>query len=310
MLNLFKRIFKSGLTNFKRQFALNSATIFVLMVGLTLLTSAFFIDGLYNFLHESVQQKVGISVYFKLETSTDDILKLQQELKQRGDIKDVIYISKEEALQKFKDKHSYDDSILKTLEIIEGNPLPSSIRVIAKQDDSLIPGTANPYDEIAKFLKQDKYSPIIDQMSYYETESIIKSLINLTRDIKFMGLIVAIFFVLIVILMVFSTVRLTVRSFKEEIGVMKLVGASNWFVRGPFMVVGFVCGILAVLFSLILIGCVTYFSTPKIMAISSGFNPFMYFGNNFWKIFFMQLFAGVGIAIFANALAVKRYLKV
>lgn len=310
MLTIFKRILKSGIVNFKRQFTLNSATIFVLTIGILMLTSVFFIDGLYNHLYEIIQSRVGISVYFNPEVGTDSILKLQQELKARPDVLDVVYISKEDALTKFKEKHSYDESIIKTLEIIDGNPLLASIRVVAKNDKGIIPTSKNPYDDIAKFLKGDNYASMIRQMSYYETENIISTLINTTKEIKIIGFGASAIFVLIVILMVFSTVRLTVRGFKEEINVMKLVGASNWFVRGPFMVGGFVCGLLSVILSLILVANIAYFATPKIIALTAGFNPFVYFTNNFWLILLMQIFVGIGIAIIANVMAVKRYLKV
>jgi cell division transport system permease protein len=310
MLTVFKRILKSGIVNFKRQFTLNSATIFVLTIGIMMLTSVFFIDGLYNHLYQIIQGRVGISVYFNPEVSTDDILRLQKDLKERPDVYDVVYISKEDALVKFKEKHAYDESIIKTLEIIDGNPLLASIRVVAKNDKAIIPTGKNPYDDIAKFLKGDKYSPMIRQMSYYETENIISTLINTTKEIKIIGFVSSLIFVIIVILMVFSTVRLTVRGFKEEINVMKLVGASNWFVRGPFMVGGFICGILSVILSLILVANISYFATPKMITLTAGFNPFVYFTNNFWLILLMQLFVGIGIAIIANAMAVKRYLKV
>lgn len=316
MITSIQRIIKSGFNNFTRQFGLNFAIVFVLMLGLSLFTAVFFTDGAYNHLYDSIQGNVGISVYFNNETETDAILELKQDLEEREDVKEVIYISEEEALERFKaeyafEENSYSESIANTLEIIDDNPLPASLRIISDQKiDVMEENIVNNYEEIAHFLEKEEYQSIISDMSYYKTEDIIRMLMNVTKKIKMVGYGIAAIFALIVVMIVFSTVRLSIRGFKEEIGIMKLVGASNWFVRGPFIVQGLICGILAAILSAILIANISYFSTPEVLKLTSGFNMFEYFTDNITQILLLQLVGGILISMISNTLAVKRYLNV
>lgn len=302
MVTLTKRIIKTGLTAFQRQLGLNSATIFVLTAMILLFTFIFFVDGMSNFLFNSFQEKVGISVYFKQDTSAEDISALKEEVAQKPGVTKVVYVSKEEALEKFKQNHLGDDIILKTLEIVGDNPLAAEIKITADSDSS--------YKSVAEFLAGEENSAIIQRMSYQKTEEIIKKLFAITREVKKIGLIMGLFFGLIVVVIVFSTVRLSIHTLREEIGVMKLVGASNWMVRGPFMVQGILCGSIAAVISLILTIVTTYFATPSVVTITGGFSLFGYFSSNLWAVLAIQILGGIGMGIIFNALAVKKYLKV
>lgn len=302
MVTLTKRILKAGLTAFQRQLGLNSATVLVLTATILLFTLIFFVDGMSNFLFNAFQEKVGISVYFKQDAVAEEISALRENLSKRPGIVKVTYISKEEALEKFKANHANDEVILKTLEIVGDNPLASSLKITANSD--------NDYKNAALFLAQEGNMEIIEEMSYQRTEETIRKLFTINRGVKRIGLILGLFFGLIVIVIVFSTVRLSIYTLREEIGVMKLVGASNWMVRGPFMVQGILCGSIAGAISLILTIIISYFGTPAVMSIALGFSPFSYFTSNLPAIFAIQILGGVGMGVLSNALAVKRYLKV
>ncbi len=302
MATLTKRIIKTGITTFSRQLGLNSATIFVLTATILLFTFIFFVDGMSNFLFNSFQEKVGISVYFKQEATAEEISALRENLVSKPGIVKVTYVSKEEALEKFKENHQNDEVVLKTLEIVGDNPLASSLKITANSD--------NDYKNVAAFLAQEENAQIIEKMNYQKTEEIIKKLFAITREVKRIGLLLGLFFGLVVVVIVFSTVRLSIHTLREEIGVMKLVGASNWMVRGPFMVQGILCGSIAAIIALILTIVTTYFSTPSVVTITGGFSLFTYFTSNLLAILAIQVLGGIGMGIIFNALAVKRYLKV
>ncbi len=113
----------------------------------------------------------------------------------------------------------------------------------------------------------------------------------------------------IAVLVVFNTIRLAINNSKDEISTMKLVGASNWFIRGPFIIQGAVYGFIAFLLSIFFSGLSAYFLSAKIAVLMPGFNLFGYFLSNFWLLVFVQLIFGVGLGMLTSFMVVKKYLE-
>ena len=151
---------------------------------------------------------------------------------------------------------------------------------------------------------------MIDKINYLENKAVITRLSSITTNIRQAGLIILIVLALLAILVTFNTVRLTIYSARKEIRVMKLVGASNWFVRGPFIIEGALYGIIAALISLIVLLPLLWYLSPKISSYLPGADLFSFFLANFLTLFFLQIATGIVLGTASSLVAVRRYLDV
>ncbi len=299
----YKRIFNAGKNNFTRQIGLNIATTFVLAITLISLTAIFYIDGVNKYVFSLLQQKIGITVYFNIETPSEEIVRMKEEISRIKGVEGVSYTSKEEAYQKFSEKYYNDQTISSALEIAGEDVLPATLHIRAAKLEN--------YEEVMNFLSNsEQYQDIISDVSYPRTEEVMKKVFSLADDIKKIGLGFSAFLGLVVILIVLNTVRLALHSNKDEVAVMRLMGASNWFVRGPYIVQGIICGFIAGIFSFLFYLIFSFFAGATFYSLSGGFDLFAFFKANLWIIILIQFFGGMLIGGLANALAVRRYMKI
>ena len=302
MLISFKRIIKSGWKGFRRNSGLSAATIFIMVMTISLVTCLFLLQKTSNFLVISLQEKVDMAVYFSEEPSNQEILAIQEELSQLPEVKNLEYISKEQALEKFIERHKDEEVIMESLAEVGGNPLLASLNIKAWE--------AAQYAAISSFLENSTFYDLIAKVDYYQKKPVIDKLFSLTSTINTTGIIFSIILALVAVLIAFNTVRIAIYNSKEEIETMKLVGASNQFIRGPFLFQGVIAGILAVFITFLFFSLAVWFLSPKIEIIIPGLNLSGYFFSNFLIILLIQLTAGVGLGTAASWLAIRRYLRI
>ena len=301
MFTSFKRIIKWGLTNFWRNGWLSTATVSIMVLTLLVITVLLTLNVVANAVLANLQSKIDISVYFKLETSEEDILKVKSQLEKLQEVEAVSYVSQNQALLAFKEKHKDNPVLLQSLEELEFNPLEGSLNVKAKE--------SNQYASINQFLESVYYKDVIDKVNYMQNKEVIDKLNKIILDVKTGGLGLSVLLALIVFLVTFNAIRLAIYSSREEINVMKLVGAGKWFIRGPFFVEGVLYGLVAAIVTLIILYPLFYFTSPKI----SGFLPindiFSYFKANLLSFFLLLAGVGVFLGGFSTMVAVRKYLK-
>ena len=268
---------------------------------LLVITVLLMLNVVANVVLANLQNKIDISVYFKLETHEEEILQVKSQLERLEEVKDVSYVSQNEALIRFKEKHQDNPVLLQSLEELEFNPLEASLNIKARQ--------ANQYASINQFLESVYYKDLIDKVNYMQNKDIIEKLNKIVVDVKTGGLGLSALLALIVFLVTFNSIRLAIYSSREEINVMKLVGASKWFIRGPFFVEGVLYGLVATIVTILILYPLFYFLSPKI----SGFLPigdvFSYFKVNLLSFFLLLLGIGVILGGFSTMIAVRKYLK-
>jgi cell division transport system permease protein len=302
MLVLTKRIFRAGWRNFSRDGGQNAATIFILVMVISVITSLFLFKQASQFLISSIQEKVDISVYFKYGASEEDILNIKNEIAGISEVKEVKYVSKEEAFKNFTEKHKDNQILMESLDEVGMNPFLASLSIKASE--------ASQYQAVADFLGNSKFDSIVEKVDYYQRKPIIERIFSLTSNLNKAGILFSIILAIFAMLIVFNTVRLAIYSSKEEIKIQRLVGASNRFIRGPFLVQGAISGIFATLISLSLSVLVCRIFGPKLEILFPGLNLFKFFIADFWLILLIQLFAGLGVGLISSSIAVRRYLKV
>jgi len=167
-MTLLIRIIKSGWMDFKRNSGLSVAAIFIMVLAISMATSLFLFRESSQVLTKNIEEKLDMYVYFNDELSSDEILAIQKELSGVSGIKDVVYISKDEALQKFVLKHRDDQSIMESLRELGKNPLLSSINIQAWE--------ASQYAAISNFLINSDFSSLISKIDYQQKKPAIDRL--------------------------------------------------------------------------------------------------------------------------------------
>jgi len=302
MFTLIKRAFRSGWKTLIRDGGLVAANIFIMAMVIATVTSLFIFKEASDFLIAKLQNKVDISVYFKYETAEGDILKVKEEITGIPEVKEVAYVSKEEALKNFTEKHQDNQVLMDSLSEVGANPFLASLDIKAFQ--------ANQYEAVAKFLDDPTFNSLIEKVNYYETKPVIERIFSLTSNFNKAGVAFSVILILLAALVAFNTIRLSIYNSREEIKIQRLVGAANWFIRGPFVIQGIICGFFAALICLFLFASLTWGLDSKAEFLFPGLGLFAFFIANFWLIFLIQLLSGLILGVISSFIAVKKYLKV
>jgi len=300
MTIFLKRILKSGWLNFKRSQGLSIITVFVMFLTISMISSIFLFRGLGDFLLISLEKKIDISVYFKEGVSEQEILNTKDLLLEIPGVKNVSYISPEEAIAAFKERYKDDDVITQALAEVGNNPFLASLNIIAS--DVL------EYESVTDFLQESRFEGLVDNVDYYQRKPVIEKFYSIKNSFERSGLIAGLILALVAFSITFVTIRLAIYSASEEIGIMRLVGASNWFIRGQFIIQGVICGGLAVLITLVIFPILSYILSSKLFDLTGGFNLFSYYLNNFFVIFGVQVLTGMGLGTVSSLIAVRKYL--
>jgi cell division transport system permease protein len=226
-----------------------------------------------------------------------------QILNQYPDIKDIQYVSKDDALLAFTQKHQDNPTFSKALAEVGDNPFLPSLNINTN-------GNADEYAQITNILQSSQYSNIIEKVDFSQKKDTIEKVFSLISNINLFGLILAAILVLIVILVVFNTMRLVINNSKEEISVMRIVGASSWFIRAPFVIEGAFFGLISFVICFVVTILFAWFLTSGVSVILPGFSLFRYFISNLWIILLLQLGAGVGLGAISTWIVVRKYLQI
>ena len=301
MKSTFKRMFKSSWLSFSRNGWLSTATILVMTLALFVIGGLMLAGVLSQVVLGELENKIDIAVYFYPNSSEVDIFNVKDSIAALPDVKEVTYISQEQALFEFKDRHKTDQVILGSLEELDGNPLEATINIKAK-DPSKLAGLAN-------FIKDKKY-PIVDKINYFENQVVIDKLSNIMSSVRNTGLGIILVLALVAVLVAFNTVRIAIWSSREEINIMRLVGASSWFVRGPFIFEGVIHGITSGGLASLLFYPSLWVLSPKLLVVVPSIDLYLYFQNNFLQFAGILMGIGVVLGVFSSFIAIRKYLRV
>ena len=303
MTNL-KRIIKFAINDFSRNKGISIAAIFVLVVTIMLVTGLIFFQGIAGYLTSQLQDKIDITAYFKEGTSEQDILNVKDQiLKMSPNIRNVEYVSKDQAIASFNQKHGDNPVLSKALQEVGDNPLLPSLNISTNGDPAQ-------YAEISNILQTSDFSKLINGVDFSQKKDIIEKVYSITKNINTFGLVLGVILIIVAILVVFNTVKLAIDNSKEEISTMRVVGASNWFIRGPFIIQGIIYGIFAFLICFLLSGLAAYFLSSKISVVLPGFDMFGYFLTNWWIFVLIQLGFGIGVGAVSSFIVVRKYLDI
>lgn len=297
------RIVKSGFVSFYRNGWLSVAATGIVTFSLVLVSTFVLLLLLGQSVIQHIQQKIDVEVFFKDDAKVTDILTIKDQLTKNPNAQSVRYISKQEALQIYKGQNQRNQKLLDQLSD-EDNPLPASLQVKAKNPENL--------DAFNPVLESDFAKPLIESRSDKENRDIIQRLQRIVGFIRSLGIFISLVVLVFATLVVFNTIRITIFSRREEIEIMRLVGASNWYIRGPFVIEGVFYGVIATAVAMLVVYLVVLAFGPALTSYLKDINEDVpaYFRANFGLLLAVQLATGIGVGVISSLIAIRRHLKV
>ena len=302
MKESLKRIWKAGWLNFQRNSYLSFGSTGVLVLVLLLFSALMAINFLSVKIVTSIQEKIDVTAYFKVEASEDEIMRVREDLTDHSEVKNIEYISRDQALEEFRSLHAGDVLIQDSLAELDENPLQASLNIKAIDP--------NAYASIVTFLEGNKFRTLIDKINFYENEQVISRVQGISRGIQNWGVMLTMAMALIAVLVTFNTIRLTIYNQKQEIEIMRLVGGSNWHIRAPYLVEGGLYGIFAAAVTLFIFYPLVYLVSPKMEVLMPNANLIGYFSSNAIQYIGMVIVVGVTLGVVSSAIAIRRFLKI
>jgi cell division transport system permease protein len=299
-------MFSSGATTFSRSGLVSFATVLIMTATLTIVATLMFLSAILSQTLLAIQDKVDVNVYFTTSAQEADILSIKSKLERLPDVAKVTYTSRDQALADFRARHAGDQLTLQALDQLGENPLGAALSIKATDPTK--------YAGIVNYLSSDSNVPgassIIERVNYYQNKTVIDRLTQAIAATQRAGLAIVLIFAIASIIIAFATVRLAIYSARDEIAVMRLVGASNMFIRGPFIVAGIIGGVIAAVITLLICYPATWYIGTHYAQWLGGFNLFTYFTSHFPLIFVVLMGSGILLGALASLVAVRRYLRI
>ncbi len=318
-----RRILKLGFTNFWRNRWLSLAAS--LMIMLTLFTMSVFalLNVLIDATTDGIKDRIDLSVFFYENATDQQIQDIQYQLLARPDVKKVQYVDKDQALRLWQQR--VINPKIKDIITKDANPLPRSIQVKANTPESL--------GSIAHYLSGEQYKPIVREVSYQKTKAAIDTLLRLTKIVRRIGLLLTGFLLLVSLIVILNTIRLTVFTRRDEVEIMRLVGANGSFIRIPFSIEAILYGLvggmlaffaLAIFMSIFGVRAAGYFADIATVASAPHYELLRpYFAASIageavslgrsiltlWQIGILQVAIGVIFSVGCSLIALRRYLR-
>ena len=300
-----KRVLNAGFISFWRNGFVSLASIFVITMTVFIIGSLMFLNGVVGEFVVYVKDKVDVNVYFVPEANEEAIFDLTDAVKNLPEVAFVTYTSREDVLNNFRDRHQGDQLTLQALEELGENPFGSSLSVKAKEPSQ--------YEGVAQFLNErtvdSSGSALIDEVNFENNRLVIERLERISGYAEWFTYAIILLFAVASVLITLNTIRLAIYTSREEISVMRLVGASNGYIRGPFIVEGTLYGAVSGILAMILFFIITLLirgSTVEAFNI----DVFGMYIDQFFLFFIVLVGAGALIGAISSFLAVRKYLSV
>ena len=296
------RVINQGWVNFRRNSWLAFGTVGIMVLALLIFTGLVAFNVISQTTIASLEEKVDVTAYLKTDVSDEKAMEIVRELEGLDEINYVNYVSRDVALEEFKRRHKDEELVQQALSELGENPLQGSLEIKAKETFQ--------YASLVSFLENSRFKNLVDKIDFYENEIVINRIQKISSGLRVGGILVTLILSLIAVLITFNTIRLTIYNQKQEIEIMRLVGASNWHIRGPFVVEGALYGIIAGFAVLAIFYPIVYLASPKIQTFIPSVNLASYFTGFFGQMFLLLLGSGIALGVVSSLIAVRKHLRI
>jgi cell division transport system permease protein len=300
------RIIHTGIVNFMRNISLAVAAMAVMVVTLTIVLFSLITNATFTNTIAQITNKIDVSVYLKDSTTPAQANQLVKQLQHQPNVKSVRYLDKSAVLKRYEAQNAGNVQLLTAINETT-NPLPATILIK--------PTDLNKITDIKAFLsKQDNAKLQSDPPSYSgDRKAAIDKITHATNVLRKIGVVTVIVFTIICALIIFNTIQMAIFNRRDEITIMRLLGANTGYIRGPFVVESMIYGILSAVFSVLIINAAFLASSNALQASSLGLLDInyanIYFEQHFLILLTIQLMLGIVIGAVSSTIATHRYLK-
>lgn len=301
-----RRIIITGAVNFVRNASLAIAAMAVMVVTLTIVLFSVVTNATFANTIAQITDKIDVSVYMKDGISQQQTDTFLGELKHLPNVKSVKYLSKDQALQRYLDQNQGNKDLLSAVSETS-NPIPATVLIK--------PNDLNKIQDIKDFLSKPKEAALQSSEPSYsgDRKAAIDKITHATNVLQQIGVVAVIVFTVISALIIFNTIQMAIFNRRDEIQIMRLLGASTWYIRGPFVVESIIYGILSAVISILIINSAFAASSGALQASTLGLLDIgyasQYFTSHFLLLLTLQLAVGIVIGAASSVIATRRYLK-
>ena len=297
------RIIKFSFQDLGRNFGLSAMTVFILVLMLLSVNVLWSVDILTKQAMKLVKNQINVSLYFASDAGDKDVGEIKKYLDSFPEVTGVTTLSKEQVLQSFKDRHRMSKEVLDALDELGSNPFGPTLIVSTREPED--------YKKIFTALDVPEYDSLIEAKSFDRQEDKLDKFQNIITRIEKLGMGISIMFAIIAFLIIFNTVRVAIQTHKIEISIKRLVGASNWFIRGPYLVESVFFTILAIAITVGVVFLALRWLDPYLAVVfPDAFSLTNYYNSHILLLFGMQALAVLFLTTVSSALAMRRQLKV
>ncbi len=302
-MHSFLRVVKAAFQDMGRNLGLSFMTVFILVLMLLSVNTLWSMDAVTKEAVRLVKNEVNISFYLNPLIVDKDLQTLQSYVAAFPEVVDVHVMSRDEVLRSFQQRHQFSSEVLQALNELGSNPFGPTLVVKTREPED--------YKKIIDALNVPEYDKIIDGKSFEGHEDALDKIQTITNKVEQAGLGLSLLFAVIAFLIIFNTVRVAIATQRVEISIKRLVGASNWFIRGPYLVESVIFTVIRVVITL----GITYFATHWLdvylgVVFPNTFSLSGYYNEHLIEIFGVQVLAVLVLTIVSSLLAMRRQLKV
>lgn len=300
-----QRIIREGLINFWRNKLISFSTVIVMTMVLLVMSSLVFLNGILGVSLQQLQDRVDVNVYFFPDVPEAEILALEKQVDMIPEVKDVQYVSRDQAFLDFQERHKNDDLINRSLEELGDNPLGASLNIRAYESTQ--------YEAIIAALESESMvanSEFVERINYYDNKTLIERLNQFNSIAQLIGYAVMVFLGMIALLVILSTMRIAIFASRKEITIKRLVGAEHRYIRGPFVTMGAMYGLFAAILTMIALYPMTRWIGNYTATFFGGMDIYNYYILNAGSLFLLLLAVGMLIGVVASYVATRKYLRI
>lgn len=285
-----------------RNFTLSMMTVFILILMLLSVNSFIVIQALTDHAIQAIKQQIDVSVYFDPSVAQEEVVEVRSYVESFPEVTSISYLSKDEVLQAFQDKHADNPDILESIAELPENPLGPTMIIKTREPRD--------YRKIIDGLSVPEYDHLIEAKTFADTEVIIERVDTTTEKIEQFVIVLSLLFVIISFFVIFNTIRVAIYTQRTEIAIKKLVGATNWFIRGPYVFQAILFSIIATLATFGILFAISGFIDPYIQAVfaTPGFLT-NYLYSNIMSLLLVEFGAVLVLTVLTSTLAMRRYLS-
>lgn len=302
MLNAIGHVIIFAWQSFWRNIWLSLVTITIVVLALISINTLIVLNVIIDKSISIIQDKVDVSIYFQPGTTESQVQEAQTYISALPQVQDVSYVSAQENMLEFRKKHQYDQIILDSLDELAENPLTATLVIKAQ--------SVNDYQTIISEFDASRYSSLAMKKNFADHQLSIARIQSISTSVNKVGLVVSGLFVLISVLIVFNTIRIAIYTHQQEINIMKLVGAANWFIRGPFLLESIMYGVIGSVITVMLMYPLLRLIQPYVFSFfGAQFDVVAYYQHNLILIAGSQLVIILILTILSSYIAIRRYLR-